>query len=147
MELHDQAKAVGKIVAIIVRTVLSVILIERRMPDELRLAKLVPELAAGVVLGAALFSVMMTALLATGAYVLTGPTDAAPWRALMESLEGAVEELIFRGSIFRLLWSTFGVWWALGLSSALFGVMHLAKPGADLMGVLGVIFGGGLPLA
>jgi membrane protease YdiL (CAAX protease family) len=127
--------------------VLSVILIERRMPDELRLAKLVPELAVGVVLGAALFSAVMTALLATGAYVLTGPTDAVPWRALMESFEGTVEELIFRGSIFRLLWSTFGVWWALGLSSALFGVMHLAKPGAELMGVLGIIFGGGLPLA
>ena len=127
--------------------IFSVRLIERRMPDELRLAKLAPELAAGVVLGATLFSGMMTVLLATGAYVLTGPTAAVPWRALMESLEGAVEELIFRGAIFRLLWSAFGVWWALGLSSALFGMMHLAKPGADLMGVLAVIFGGGVPLA
>src|SRR3974377_393370 len=83
----------------------------------------------GVVLGAALFAGMMTMLLATGTYVLTGPTAAVPWRALMESLEGAMEELIFRGAIFRLLWRAFGVWWALGLSSALFGMMHLAKPG------------------
>jgi membrane protease YdiL (CAAX protease family) len=127
--------------------VLSILLIERRTPNELGLAQLAPELTAGVVLGAALFSAMMAVLLATGAYVLTGPTAAAPWRALMESLEGAVEELIFRGAIFRLFWSAFGVWWALGLSSALFGAMHLAKPGADLMGVLGVIFGGGIPLA
>jgi uncharacterized protein len=97
--------------------VFSVLLIERRMPDELRLAKLAPELAVGVVLDAALFSGMMTVLLATGAYVLTGPTAAVPWRALMESLEGAVEELIFRGAIFRLLWSAFGVWCALGLSA------------------------------
>jgi membrane protease YdiL (CAAX protease family) len=127
--------------------VLSVLLIERRVPDELRLAKLGPELAAGGVLGAALFSAMMIVLVASGAFALTGPTAATPWRALMESFEGAVEELIFRGAIFRLLWSAFGVWWALGLSSALFGAMHLAKPGADLMGVLGVIFGGGVPLA
>ena len=54
--------------------IFSVVLIERRMPDELRLAKLTPELTAGVILGAALFSGMMTVLLATGAYVLTGPT-------------------------------------------------------------------------
>jgi membrane protease YdiL (CAAX protease family) len=127
--------------------VLSVLLIERRAPDELRLAKLAPELAAGVVLGAALFSAMMSALLATGAYVLTGPTATIPWRALMESFEGAVEELIFRGAIFRLMWSALGIGWALGLSSALFGAMHLAKPGADLMGVLGVTFGGGVLLA
>src|SRR6516164_5550183 len=58
-----------------------------------------------------------------------------------------VEELIFRGAIFRLLWSGLGVWWALGLSSALFGATHLIKPGADLMAVLGIIFAGGVPMA
>jgi uncharacterized protein len=78
---------------------------------------------------------------------LSGPTAAAPWQALTGSLEGAVEELIFRGTIFRLLWSALGVWWALGLSSALFGAVHLIKPGADLMAVLGIIFGGGIPMA
>jgi CAAX protease family protein len=58
-----------------------------------------------------------------------------------------VEELIFRGAIFRLLWSALGVWWALGLSSALFGAAHLIKPGADLMAVLGIILSGGIPMA
>src|SRR5262249_41985123 len=45
------------------------------------------------------------------------------------------------------LWSALGVWWALGLSSALFGAAHLIKPGADLMAVLGIIFAGGVPMA
>ena len=85
--------------------VLSVRLIERRTPDELGLAQLAPELAAGIVLGVALFSAIMVVLLATGAYAMTGPTAVAPWQALMDSLEGTVEELIFRGAIFRLLWS------------------------------------------
>jgi uncharacterized protein len=127
--------------------VLSVRLIERRLPDELGLAQLAPELAAGIAVGAALFSAMMGVLLLTGAYAMSGPTAAAPWQALTGSLEGAVEELIFRGTIFRLLWSALGVWWALGLSSALFGAVHLIKPGADLMAVLGIIFGGGIPMA
>jgi len=54
--------------------VLSVRLIERRTPDELGLAQLAPELAAGIVLGVALFSAIMVVLLATGAYAMTGPT-------------------------------------------------------------------------
>jgi membrane protease YdiL (CAAX protease family) len=127
--------------------VLSVRLIERRTPDELGLAQLAPELAAGIVLGVALYSAIMVVLLATGAYAMTGPRAAAPWQALMGSLDGTVEELIFRGAIFRLLWSALGVWWALGLSSALFGAAHLIKPGADLMAVLGIIFAGGVPMA
>jgi membrane protease YdiL (CAAX protease family) len=126
---------------------LSVRLIERRTPDELGLARLGPELAAGVALGAALFSTMMIVLLATGAYGMTGPTAAAPWQMLAGSLDGAVEELIFRGAIFRLLWGALGVWWALGLSSALFGAAHSIKPGADLLAVLGIIFAGGIPMA
>jgi uncharacterized protein len=127
--------------------VLSVRVIEQRLPGELGLAQLAPELAAGFAVGAALFLAMMGVLLVTGAYTMTGPTAAAPWQALTGSLEGAVEELIFRGAIFRLLWSALGAWWALGLSSALFGAVHLIKPGADLMAVLGIIFCGGIPLA
>jgi membrane protease YdiL (CAAX protease family) len=127
--------------------VLSVRLIERRAPGELGLAQLAPELAVGGALGAALFSAMMVVLLATGAYAMTGPTAAAPWEALTGSLEGAVEELIFRGAIFRLLWSALGMWWGLGLSSAMFGAVHLIKPSADLMAVLGIIFAGGIPMA
>jgi membrane protease YdiL (CAAX protease family) len=77
---------------------------------------LAPDLAIGVALGAAFFSVVMAVLLATGAYTLTGPTAAAAWLPLADSLEGTVEELIFRGSIFRLLSGVLGIWWALGLS-------------------------------
>jgi hypothetical protein len=78
---------------------LSVRLIEWRTPDELGLAQLAPELAAGIALGAALFSAMMVVLLATGAYAMTGPTAATPWPVLAGSLDGVVEELIFRGAI------------------------------------------------
>jgi hypothetical protein len=118
---------------------LSVRLIEQRRADELAVARLAPELATGIAFGAALFLAIMGVLLAMGAYTMTGPTVASPWEPLGEASEGAVEELIFRGAIFRLLWTCFGIPWALGLSSALFGAMHLIKPGADLMAVLGVI--------
>jgi membrane protease YdiL (CAAX protease family) len=127
--------------------VLNVRLVEWRTPDELGVERLAPDLAMGVALGAAFFSVVIAVLLATGAYTLTGPTAAAAWLPLADSLEGTVEELIFRGSIFRLLSGVFGIWWALGLSSASFGAWHLVKPGVEMMAVLGVICAGGIPLA
>jgi membrane protease YdiL (CAAX protease family) len=127
--------------------ILSVRLVERRTADELGLARLAPELALGGALGAALFSAVMVVLLATGAYALSGPVAAAPWLPLVDSAEGLVEELIFRGAIFRLLSSVFGMWGALGLSSGLFGALHVSKPGADVMAVLGIIMAGGIPLA
>jgi membrane protease YdiL (CAAX protease family) len=125
---------------------LAVRLIERRTPNELGLAQLAPELAMGGALGATLFSAVMAVLLAIGAYALSGPTATPPWLPLADSLEGAVEELIFRGAIFRLLSSVFGVWCALGLSSGLFGALHVSKPAADLMAVLGIILAGGIPM-
>jgi CAAX protease family protein len=127
--------------------VLSVRLIERRAPSELGLAGLAPELAVGAVSAAVLFTAVIVVLLATGTYALTGPTTAAPLLPLADSAEGAVEELIFRGSIFRLFSRVFGMWGALGLSSGLFGALHVSKPGADLMAVLGIITAGGIPLA
>src|SRR5262249_26978224 len=83
--------------------ILSARLIERRTPDELGLAQLAPELAAGIVLGVALFSTIMVVLLATDVYAMTGPTAAAPWQALMDSLEGAVEEANVNGVRCQLL--------------------------------------------
>jgi uncharacterized protein len=88
------------VLAAVALYVLSVLLIERRTPNELGLVQLAPQLAAGALLGAALFSAMMAVLLITGVYALTGPTAAAPWQALTDSLEGVVEELIFRGGDF-----------------------------------------------
>src|SRR5262249_18524992 len=114
---------------------------------ELGLARLAPELAVGGALGAALFSGVIAVLLATGTYALNGPAAATPWLPLVDSAEGLVEELIFRGAIFRLLLSVFGMWGALGLSSGLFGALHVSKPGADVMAVLGIIMAGGIPLA
>jgi membrane protease YdiL (CAAX protease family) len=119
--------AVG-VLAALALYLFSVRLIERRTADELGLRRLAPELALGGALGATLFSAVMAVLLAIGAYALSGPMAAPPWLPLAESLEGAVEELIFRGAIFRLLSTVFGMWWALGLSSGLFGALHVSRP-------------------
>jgi CAAX protease family protein len=126
--------------------VMAAYLIERRAPLELGRTRLVPEFAAGAVLGALLFSILMAVLVTAGAYVLTGPTAAPVWRQLAIALESGVrEELLFRGVVLRLLWTAFGMRSALVVSSALFGLAHLINPDADILAVLG-IFAAGLLL-
>jgi len=126
---------------------LAAYVIERRTPYELALRRLVPELAAGLLFGTAMFAVVMGVLVAAGAFELTGPTAAPVWHHLAIALEsGVVEELLFRGVIFRLLWTAFGAWWGLAVSSALFGLAHLINPNTDILVVLGLALEAGLML-
>ena len=127
---------------------LGVRFIERRTPDELALNGFARELAAGLLFGAATFAAVMGVLVATGAYTLTGPTVAPPWRGLAIALSsGVVEELVFRGVLFRLLWCAFGIGWGLAVSAGLFGLAHLANPPHDIMAALAVALEAGLMLA
>jgi len=128
--------------------VVAVRAVESRWPQELALARLLPELAAGLVFGAALFALVMLVLVAGGAYTLSGPTNAPPWEQVAISIQsGVAEELVCRGAIMRLLWLAFGPWWAVAGSSLLFGLLHLANPNADVVGALILIAEGGPLLA
>lgn len=86
----------------------------------------------GLAVGAALFSLVIVELLATGAYRIDGVqwTNAVLYAALWLLPGAALEELLFRGVLFRLLAEWSGTWIALGVSAALFGVSHLLNPGA-----------------
>jgi len=122
--------------------------LEFRRPEELALAKLLPELVAGLLFGTVLFALVMAVLVVAGAYTLTGPTPGPPWQPLSISIQsGVAEELVCRGAILRLLWLAFGPWWAVAGSSTLFGLFHLANPNADVVGALILILEGGPLLA
>lgn len=88
--------------------------------------------AAGIVLGAALFSVVF-ALLALGGHVRhagLGSFTALPTQAAVSIAAAVGEELIFRGSIFRIAEERLGTAAALVISAVLFGLMHGANAGA-----------------
>jgi membrane protease YdiL (CAAX protease family) len=86
----------------------------------------------GLALGAVLFSLVIIELVATRSYHIDGVqwTNAALYAALWLLPGAALEELLFRGVLFRLLAEWSGTWIALGVSAALFGASHVLNPGA-----------------
>jgi membrane protease YdiL (CAAX protease family) len=123
-------------------------LAEGRWPGELDLKRAAPELLVGVVVGAAMLSAVVAALLAFGLYDISGPRASSPLAMINVGLaSGVFEELIFRAIILRLLMRAFGAWPALALSAALFGALHLANPNATPVAAIAIAVEAGLMLA
>ncbi len=122
--------------------------IERRTPTELSIRFLLSELGAGILCGLVLFSSVMVILLACGVYHPSG------WGAksqlaggfVLAVLAGIVEEILFRGLLFRLSAKFIGTWGALALTTALFGAAHAANRGATLSSSLAIAVEAGILL-
>jgi uncharacterized protein len=121
-------------------------LIEKRAIVELRFAPI--GIVVGALSGAALISVTTLSLFAAGIYEVTAV------RGLQSGLLGVaglilvaamLEEIAYRGILFRMLESTLGTWPALWLQSLLFALHHLANvDGADIFATLTTAFSGTL---
>ncbi len=121
---------------------------EARWPSELGLRQAAPELLTGLVVGTAMLSAVVAALLLSGLYDISGPRASSPWTMVNVGIaSGFFEELIFRAIVLRLLMRAFGIWPALGLSAALFGALHLANPNATPVAAIAIAVEAGLMLA
>ena len=121
---------------------------ERRALTELAVATAPRELAGGLLIGAALFSTTIAIIWALGSYSVAGVNDVAKLLPAAEfALVGAiVEELLFRGLLFRLLEEWLGSWIALAASACVFGAVHLANPHATLWAGLSIAIQAGVLL-
>ncbi|HEX7072117.1 MAG TPA: type II CAAX endopeptidase family protein [Rhodothermales bacterium] len=128
--------------------VLYVRLYERRSVAELDRWAAGRGLILGIIAGISLLSVLVAALTGLGAY-------EASWRGwegvgrtlLMATAAAYVEEIIFRGILYRLLEAMTGTWIALVASAGLFGVMHLSNPDATVLAAGAIALEAGLLLA
>jgi uncharacterized protein len=122
--------------------------IEHRAPTELNIRHLLPEAAAGFVVGLVLFSSVMAILWAAGVYHPTGRGTvnglAAGFVAAL--VAGIVEETMFRGLLFRLSSKVLGTWGALLLTATLFGAAHAFNPGATASSSLAIALEAGVLL-
>jgi membrane protease YdiL (CAAX protease family) len=118
---------------------------ERRQVTELALRPAARELGLGLLLGFGLYTLCMVVLMLTGNYRTHGMNS---WHVLVSGMSialatGVFEELLFRAGVFRLAEEWFGTWWALAISSVVFGYTHVGNEAADLQGVIAISLWGG----
>lgn len=122
-------------------------LIEGRRAEELA-PRAGGELLLGLALGGALFSAVIGSIWLLGGLAFDGwsPAPDLTYAAGVALMAGVVEELAIRGVVFRLIERALGSWWALGLSAAIFGAMHLMNPGAGVLTALAIALEAGVML-
>jgi membrane protease YdiL (CAAX protease family) len=123
--------------------------LEGRSPAEIAVRGARGKVARGFALGLGLFAVTLSVIAAFGGYRILGWGSfggAVATLGLMCCV-ACVEELVFRGVVFRILEEKFGSWVAVLVSSLVFGLLHLINPEATLWGAVaisleaGVLFG------
>jgi membrane protease YdiL (CAAX protease family) len=122
--------------------------VEQRPASEVAPRPMLRELAIGILLGAGLYALCIAILMVLGVYRIEGFN---PWPILLPGLAvtiatGVFEELVFRGGVFCLAEEWLGTWWAIVVSSIVFGFVHLENP-EDLRGVLSITLWAGMLLA
>jgi len=122
--------------------------VERAPDTELALPGALPELAAGLAIGTALFSLMTGIVYLLDGIEFLGLRGAGQiWTMLAVAIvSGTIEETLFRGIVQRHLESLIGTWGALAVTSALFGLVHIANPDATWFSSLAIALEAGILL-
>ena len=120
---------------------------EHRAVSELALEGAGRELSLGLWIGGGLFALVIGVLWLLGVYRPSGWNDLSVLiPALAANLpSGVIQELAFRGVIFRIAEEKTGAYSALLISALVFGLLHAAGTGSTPLGILSAaIVAGGL---
>lgn len=92
----------------------------------------------GAAIGAGQLTADVAVMAALGAYTINGFNSPLPLLVggLMMISVACVEEGVFRAVVQTRLARHFGRWWSLGLTSLLFGLVHMGNPGADFFSTM-----------
>ncbi|WP_436524788.1 CPBP family intramembrane glutamic endopeptidase [Actinoplanes sp. HUAS TT8] len=119
--------------------------LEGRATPEISRATLRPQLIQGTLIGAGLFVLTLALMFMTNAYRLHGGSFWAMIGTFGMMLGVAtIEEILFRGVLFRIIEERWGSLVALIVSGLTFGGLHLLNPQASLWGALAIAIEGGL---
>jgi uncharacterized protein len=122
-------------------------LVERRPIAELARTGALRDVGLGIVGGAGLIAAVIGILWLLGDYHVSGTNS---WTVLLAPLaadvpSAVIQQVVFQGVIFRITEQYLGTWWALLITVALFGLVHLLLISQmTAMGLLAIVVGGGL---
>jgi len=124
-------------------------LVERRNVVELARGRSIVEFAIGFSTGAALFAATAAILGVLGVWQIDGVNA---WTSLIHPLSAAlgaafIEEILFRGILFRIAEESLGSGLAIALSAAVFGLAHGFNPGAGAVSTIAIGLEAGVLLA
>lgn len=122
--------------------------IEKRQVTELRTKGMFRELITGLSIGSAIVSIVIGILWILGSYHLSGLN---PWVVLIPAAaanvpSGFVQEILFRGILFRITEESLGTWIAMMISTLLFGSIHAFSSNATVLSTLSIMLEAGILL-
>lgn len=123
--------------------------VERRSASEFGRPGALKELAAGLLIGAGVFGATLGVIALFGGYRITGTRSDLQVLLIpfcVSFAAATIEEILFRGVIFRLLEESLGTWIALAISAALFGFGHLASPHSTVFTMVAIALEAGVML-
>ncbi|MEU9517587.1 type II CAAX endopeptidase family protein [Streptomyces sp. NPDC048224] len=122
---------------------------ERRPARDVALEGALAKTGWGVLIGAGMFSAVITNLLSSGYYEVEGLGSVQGAIGLVGFMAGAAatEEVVYRGVLFRIIEEHIGTYLALGLTGLVFGLSHLLNEDATLWGAVAIAVEAGFMLA
>ena len=123
--------------------------VENRPVSELSMAGMGGEFGLGLLLGFGLYSACILILYLLGYYRIEGLNPLMIMLPIvpMAISSAFMEELIYRGVLFRVAEEYLGSWIALIATSAFFGARHLGNPEATVIGAVFIAIEAGVLLA
>ena len=117
---------------------------ERRRITELAIRYAGKENIVGFFGGGLLVGSIIVVFLITGSisFTLLNPFSVIFKPLILLILLALMEEIIFRGIIYRITEQSLGTWLALIISALLFGIGHIMNSHVDLLGILSVALAG-----
>ena len=122
---------------------------ERRAADEVALKGAAPAFGRGLLIGTGMFAAVILNIAFLGGYEVRGWGSVEGALALLgfTAAAVAVEEVLFRGVLFRFVEQWVGTWVSLVLTGVLFGASHLFNTHATLWGAVAIAVEAGFMLA
>jgi membrane protease YdiL (CAAX protease family) len=129
----EAARAAISIAVLLATYKLAIARLGERPRDDLRARGALRNFGLGLLAGGLLFSAVVAVAAALGIYRVVGEGDSSRFVLQLIGaglMPGFMEELAFRGILFRWLEEFAGSWAALLITSVFFGLIHIFNPGA-----------------